>query len=968
MSKVLVSGYYGFGNPGDEAILQVLKEDFAYALGDVDIVVLSGDPDSTRTTHGVEAIRVDDWERIFDVIRESSLIVVGGGGLIQDYWGPKLEDTLSGRQFDLSRIASLGTLASLAGVPFVLYGVGVGPLLTAEGEELTRAILDSASLVVVRDQASASYAETFLADRKDSRVVLGSDLAVRLPGLAGQAAQTVLGSGLAGVEGRLAVNLRYWDFDIDPRSFIPIVAEGLMLWLDTSGGRIELVPFQSNPGSRFEDDPAVLEILLSAFKDQSNVVLRQPSTWQESIDFMIRPDLFLAMRYHSALLPLMAGKSGVIISYDPKCEAMASELGLANSCQRAQVVTPEWIYTQLTNADNRGLAERRQVSENLTLLRRRGLVARDQFAARWAAGLEVRSLPDAIGSLLFDRVTQLLTVRARATKGRSLNDLMWLNDGQMTQTSAQRGREAQLDDEIQELKRQLGAARRESEEKAQRVREIQLEHDQLASHVSELTAEVELAKEKSQLDRDSADQIRSLYSQQQIADARIRSTFGYRLLSWYWRFAKGLLPAGSRRRWVYARSVLIAKRLFRRVLPHQDPTRFRMSGGSPVQTQSDAWERELLASFYEFAVGGWREGDNRLLILSPIDPLREPGQRAAALARELAHKGSPAVIAYWRWSRDEMPIPNQREDSLFFVPLDVLLGQKAPMLDALRSERSTVLIEFPHPSFFGLLSLANGAGWITIYDVIDHWAAFHEAGQAPWYDPSFEEYLLGAADLVLATSPSLISRVQRISGGDAIHLPNAASRDVMLANGTGSNVGDGTTIGYFGSLADAWFDWDLVKAVALSRPEWRFELVGPLDQDNGHDMPANVNLMGTVSQIQLGQVAVNWDAAIAPFREGPLAEAVDAIKVYEYLRLGLPVVMTGASPPLGADRHVSRVSGPSEFVHALEDRVTHRSVGMDDRLNFGRANTWRDRAAALSSLLDSPPRRVQEKLALFSRS
>ena len=48
MSNIVISGYYGFGNAGDEAMLAAMIE----ALSDLDphlnIIVLSGNPEDTR--------------------------------------------------------------------------------------------------------------------------------------------------------------------------------------------------------------------------------------------------------------------------------------------------------------------------------------------------------------------------------------------------------------------------------------------------------------------------------------------------------------------------------------------------------------------------------------------------------------------------------------------------------------------------------------------------------------------------------------------------------------------------------------------------------------------------------------------------------------------------------------------------------------------------------------------------------
>ena len=52
-ARVLLSGYYGFGNLGDEALLSGLSG--ALQRRGVSVTVLSADPAATRASHGVSA-------------------------------------------------------------------------------------------------------------------------------------------------------------------------------------------------------------------------------------------------------------------------------------------------------------------------------------------------------------------------------------------------------------------------------------------------------------------------------------------------------------------------------------------------------------------------------------------------------------------------------------------------------------------------------------------------------------------------------------------------------------------------------------------------------------------------------------------------------------------------------------------------------------------------------------------------
>ncbi len=71
------------------------------------------------------------------------------------------------------------------------------------------------------------------------------------------------------------------------------------------------------------------------------------------------------------------------------------------------------------------------------------------------------------------------------------------------------------------------------------------------------------------------------------------------------------------------------------------------------------------------------------------------------------------------------------------------------------------------------------------------------------------------------------------------------------------------------------------------RTEWIIELIGP-----GLRSIPNIHLTGRLPHAELADHAAHWNVAIIPLQE-EICESVDLLKVYEYLALGKPVVVTG---------------------------------------------------------------------------
>ena len=353
------------------------------------------------------------------------------------------------------------------------------------------------------------------------------------------------------------------------------------------------------------------------------------------------------------------------------------------------------------------------------------------------------------------------------------------------------------------------------------------------------------------------------------------------------------------------------------------------------------------------------------MFIAPTRFEASEGQRSYHLALEFARRGWKVVFGYWRWHiGDERPRP-AHAPGIFELPLDVLLVDPERALRPVTSAAGLLFLEFPVPAAFRFLATANARGYLTVYDAVDDWRAFHAAGQAPWYEPSFERGLGAACDVVMAVSRTLADVVgERCSR--TVHLaPNAWSPD-LLRDAAPVTLDRGTiTLGYFGHLTEAWFDWDLLIECARRRPDWRIQLVGYGGGWRTTHLPPNVSYLGKLPRGALAATAAAWDAGIIPFRAGEVAAAADPIKIYEYLALDLPVVGAGIRAPFGAEPLVHVAGDVDGFLRAVELAVTTRGAHVSDRRAFAAANTWERRVDAITHLLELDEPRAAFKRRLF---
>src|SRR5277367_2728909 len=125
---IVVSGYYGFNNLGDEAILEELLAELR-SLEELDnVVVLSNNPQRTVSRYQVKAVSRWKLSVLTKHLSEAKLFISGGGGLFQD--STSIKPPLF--------YAAQMLLARFHGAKVMVYAQGLGPLRSAVSKALTR--------------------------------------------------------------------------------------------------------------------------------------------------------------------------------------------------------------------------------------------------------------------------------------------------------------------------------------------------------------------------------------------------------------------------------------------------------------------------------------------------------------------------------------------------------------------------------------------------------------------------------------------------------------------------------------------------------------------------------------------------------------------------------------------------------------------------------------------------------------
>jgi polysaccharide pyruvyl transferase CsaB len=339
--SVLALGYYGFGNVGDEAILAVLLADLRAVLPGWDIVVVSGSPEETAADYGVTAILWQDVAGLITAAERADLLVLGGGGLIQDYNGFELEKMFTPWHGDVIW-GEFALLARMWSKPLAIYGIGVGPLTTPEGRRQARLVFEQTAAAAVRDRASLEL--TCEIGVLPDRVLLAADPVYRLGAASLPSIDSLLDmEGMPGGDFTLGVCLRPW------RDGLPAaaIADALDRLVEERNGRIVFLPFQSAPIRNENDAHASLEVLRHLKHTERAGIVRGAYGPAEKLAIFSAFDLVLAIRLHAAMFGIKAGVPTVALSYDPKVRQMMEEVGLNDQVLDLDAVNASRLHSLL---------------------------------------------------------------------------------------------------------------------------------------------------------------------------------------------------------------------------------------------------------------------------------------------------------------------------------------------------------------------------------------------------------------------------------------------------------------------------------------------------------------------------------------------------------------------------------------------------------------------------------------------
>ena len=178
-----------------------------------------------------------------------------------------------------------------------------------------------------------------------------------------------------------------------------------------------------------------------------------------------------------------------------------------------------------------------------------------------------------------------------------------------------------------------------------------------------------------------------------------------------------------------------------------------------------------------------------------------------------------------------------------------------------------------------------------VYDVMDEPGLFAPARQQAKIEAQHHE-LLAHADLAIFSSHVLFE-TYAAKTKTPVCITNGVSGHFISAMKSAEPASEfanlpGPRLGYVGMISH-WFDFSAVEKIALAFPTGTILLVGPADIPLPK-LPSNVVITGPRAHAELPAILRSFDVGLIPFIRSAGIDAVNPVKLFEYLSAGLPVV------------------------------------------------------------------------------
>lgn len=320
-SDIIINGYYGYKNIGDEALLQAMIENIKECNPDSKLCILSANPKETSKRYLVNSINRYNLLKIYQEMKHAKVFISGGGSLLQDVTSTK----------SLVYYTSILKLAKKLGLKVMIYANGFGPINKSKNIEKVKNALLSADLISMRETESANMVKKLIPQIK---VNVSADPAFCLnKANAKWSDRLVKKFNLDDGRKYFAISLREWSCN-DPQ-----IVEKTVEYCTEIISRYNIFPLLV--AMQTSKDLSICNSIKTKLACNTPVIA--DITAKELISILEKVEFSVGMRLHFLMFSALAGAPVIALSYDPKVNSLIDYMGLDKKMSASDINVKELI-------------------------------------------------------------------------------------------------------------------------------------------------------------------------------------------------------------------------------------------------------------------------------------------------------------------------------------------------------------------------------------------------------------------------------------------------------------------------------------------------------------------------------------------------------------------------------------------------------------------------------------------------
>ena len=305
VTHAVVSGYYGYGNLGDDAILEAISRQLQDPEHPVRLTALSRNPKETEKHYGLMAVQRFHPVAVYKALKRADILISGGGSLLQDKTSTR----------SLLYYLAVIRLARRMKKKVFIYANGIGPLLHERNRKQVKKCLEHCDVITLRDRESLEELRNLGLCREDAQVT-GDPVFILKP----YGIQNCATSNYGIPEGASIVGVSVRNLPV-AEHFINEFARLCDRLSQQDGKTIVFIVMQESMDGEITQQ-------IRQKMTQPSWVVRTPDRPEQMLSLIREMELVVSVRLHTLVFAANMNVPVVGCVYDPKVAAMLKLLGM----------------------------------------------------------------------------------------------------------------------------------------------------------------------------------------------------------------------------------------------------------------------------------------------------------------------------------------------------------------------------------------------------------------------------------------------------------------------------------------------------------------------------------------------------------------------------------------------------------------------------------------------------------------